>query len=126
MSKGYALILSLFCSYMCTSFLSFAAADVPHDCAISAAMLAVVLLLKESMDADVDEKIRHFYQQWLTEGIECAVCYLVDISTTVFSYSNAIQYHTTSCSQLPSVVTGCCKSLVAFCRKCYTGKFVTY
>ena len=56
---------------------SFAAADVPHDCAISAAMLAVVLLLKESMDADVDEKISHFYQQWLTEGIECAVCYFI-------------------------------------------------
>ena len=77
MSMGYALILSLFCLYMCTYFLSFAADDVPHDCAISAAMLAVVLLLKESMDADVDEKISHFYQQWLTEGIECAVCYFI-------------------------------------------------
>ena len=72
--------------HICVLFVfPYAAADVPHDCAISTAMLAVVLLLKESMDADVYEKIRHFYQQWLTEGIECAICYLVDISTTAFS-----------------------------------------
>ena len=83
MSKGYALIfgtvllISICVLKMILFVFSFAAADVPHDCAISAAMLAVVLLLKESMDADVDEKISHFYQQWLSEGIECVVCYFV-------------------------------------------------
>ena len=46
----------------------FVAADVPHDCSVSAAMLTVVLLLRESVDEDVDEKIGHFSQQWLTEG----------------------------------------------------------
>ena len=39
-------------------------------------MLTVVLLLRESVDEDVDEKIGHFSQQWLTEGFKLnfAVC----------------------------------------------------
>jgi len=46
----------------------FAAASVPHDCTVSAAMLSVVLLLHEAVNADVDDSICQFSQQWLSEG----------------------------------------------------------
>ena len=52
---------------------SFTAASVPHDCTVSAAMLSVVLLLHDAVNADVDERICHFSQQWLAEGS----CYVI-------------------------------------------------
>lgn len=45
-----------------------AAASMPHDCTVSAAMLSVVLLLHEAVNADVDDRICQFSQQWLSEG----------------------------------------------------------